>query len=203
MLLTVRSIIYVLLTAFILTACGVESKKGSVRATLAEATAEYKNPIIKQRADPWVYKHKDGYYYFSGTVPEYDRIELRRAKTIQGLGEAQPIVVWTKRESGPKSKNIWAPELHYIDGKWYIYFAAARMDAPFDHRIYVLENASANPLEGTWVEKGRIHSKWETFSIRRNYLRASRKTVFSVGAERSGYLWKFKPISPRWKIRDN
>lgn len=165
MLMILRSIMYVLLTASIMTGCSIKDAKGSVRETLAGTTGEYKNPIIKQRADPWVYKHADGYYYFSGSVPEYDRIELRRAKTIQGLGEAQPTVVWTKRESGPMSKHIWAPEIHYIDGKWYIYFAAARTDAPFDHRIYVLENASANPLEGTWVEKGRIQTKWESFSI--------------------------------------
>ena len=22
------------------------------------------NPLIEQRADPWIYKHSDGYYYF-------------------------------------------------------------------------------------------------------------------------------------------
>ncbi|MDQ0113310.1 GH43 family beta-xylosidase [Paenibacillus harenae] len=165
MLMILRTILYVLLTVSVMTTYGVQDEKNSARETLAKTTGEYDNPIIKQRADPWVYKHSDGYYYFSGSVPEYDRIELRRATTIQGLGEAQPAVVWTKRESGPLSKNIWAPEIHFIDGKWYIYFAAARTDAPFDHRIYVLENASANPLEGTWAQKGRIQTKWESFSI--------------------------------------
>ena len=42
---------------------------------------ELVKPIILQRADPWIYKHIDGYYYFSASVPEYDRIEIRRAKT--------------------------------------------------------------------------------------------------------------------------
>jgi GH43 family beta-xylosidase len=112
------------------------------------------NPLIPQRADPWVYKHTDGYYYFTASVPEYDRIEVRRATTLQGLGSASPVVIWRKHASGVMSKHIWAPEIHYIDGKWYIYFAAAREGAPFDHRVYVLENTSADPLEGTWVEKG-------------------------------------------------
>lgn len=125
----------------------------------------YANPIILQRADPWVYKHTDGYYYFSASVPEYDRIELRRAETIQGLGEAEPVTVWRKRDSGIMSKHIWAPEIHYIDGKWYIHFAAAREDAPFDHRMYVLENDAANPLEGEWVEKGQVVTEWESFSL--------------------------------------
>jgi len=123
------------------------------------------NPLIEQRADPWIYKHTDGYYYFTASVPEYDRIEVRRATTIQGLSTASPAVVWTKHPRGAMSYHIWAPEIHPIDGKWYIYFAAGKIDAPFDHRIYVLECASANPLEGAWVEKGQIKTNWESFSL--------------------------------------
>ena len=127
------------------------------------------NPIIPQRADPWVYKHTDGYYYFTGSVPEYDRIEVRRARTVQELDSAEPVVVWHKYDEGPMSANIWAPEIHYVHGKWYIYFAAARTTATveglFDHRMFVLENASANPLEGIWEEKGQIKTKWESFAL--------------------------------------
>ncbi|WP_136603976.1 glycoside hydrolase family 43 protein [Paenibacillus dokdonensis] len=130
---------------------------------------EYNNPIVWQRADPWVYKHSDHYYYFTASVPEYDRIEIRRSRTLQGLGEAEPTVAWRKYDSGPLSANIWAPELHYISGKWYIYFAAARTTETkaglFDHRMYVLENDSANPMEGQWVEKGQIRTKWESFAL--------------------------------------
>ncbi|WP_110932000.1 glycoside hydrolase family 43 protein [Paenibacillus bouchesdurhonensis] len=130
---------------------------------------EFMNPIVEQRADPWVYRHSDGYYYFTASVPEYDRIEIRRSLTIQGLGEAEPVVAWRKYDTGPLSANIWAPEIHYIQGKWYIYFAAARTtetkDGLFDHRMYALENSSANPLEGTWVEKGQVRTRWESFAL--------------------------------------
>lgn len=132
-------------------------------------TQEYQNPIVEQRADPWVYKHQDGYYYFTASVPEYDRIEIRRSKTLQGLRDAEPVVAWRKYDTGPLSANIWAPEIHFIDGKWYIYFAAARTtetnDGLFDHRMYVLENASANPLEGVWEEKGQVRTQWESFAL--------------------------------------
>lgn len=134
-----------------------------------ERNETYNNPVVEQRADPWVYKHTDGYYYFTASVPEYDRIEIRRSKTLQGLGEAEPIVAWRKYETGPLSANIWAPEIHFIQGKWYIYFAAARTtetnDGLFDHRMYVLENDSDNPLEGTWMEKGKIRTQWESFAL--------------------------------------
>ncbi|MFV2048701.1 family 43 glycosylhydrolase [Metabacillus litoralis] len=128
-----------------------------------------KNPLIEQRADPWIYKHTDGYYYFTASVPEYDRIELRRSQTIEGLTNADAKVVWVKHESGLMSANIWAPEIHYIDEKWYIYYAAARTsetnDGLFDHRMFVLENSSANPLEGEFIEKGQIKTKWESFAL--------------------------------------
>lgn len=134
-----------------------------------DTSGQIYNPIVEQRADPWVYRHTDGYYYFTGSVPEYDRIELRRAKTIQELGSAEPLAVWHKHITGPLSANIWAPEIHYIDGKWYIYFAAAHTsetkEGLFDHRMYVLENESVNPLEGTWEEKGQVRTKWESFAL--------------------------------------
>ncbi|GGJ29106.1 glycoside hydrolase family 43 protein [Deinococcus roseus] len=133
------------------------------------STPVFPNPLVEQRADPWVYLHTDGYYYFTGSVPEYDRIELRRAKRLQDLGNAETVVAWRKYETGPLSANIWAPELHFIEGKWYIYFAAARTtetrDGLFDHRIFVLENASANPLEGEWLEKGQLKTRWESFAL--------------------------------------
>ncbi|MBS4200502.1 family 43 glycosylhydrolase [Bacillus sp. FJAT-49732] len=148
-----------------------------------ETLLKYKNPLVEQRADPWVYKHTDGYYYFTGSVPAYDRIEVRRAKTLEGLSEAEPVTVWKKHESGPMSANIWAPEIHFVDGKWFIHFAAARADQIFDHRMYVLENASANPLEGEWIEKGQIKTDWESFSLD--------ATTFEHRGERY-YVWAQK-----------
>jgi GH43 family beta-xylosidase len=128
------------------------------------AIIEYKNPIIEQRADPWIIKHR-GYYYFTASVPEYDRFEVRKSTTIQGLSTAKPKIIWKKHESGIMSKNIWAPELHFINKKWYIYFAAARTDSEFDHRMYVLENDSTDPLNDNCVEKGKIITEWDSFSL--------------------------------------
>lgn len=129
----------------------------------------YRDPLVWQRADPWIYKHTDGYYYFTGSVPAYDGIELRRSLTLDGLYDAESRTVWKKHESGPLSANIWAPELHHIDGKWYVHFAAAytseTKDGLFDHRMYVLECDADNPLEGEWIEKGQLKTNWESFSL--------------------------------------
>lgn len=129
-------------------------------------TAEYvTNPVVAQRADPWCYKHTDGYYYFTGSVPAYDRIEISRAASLRELSMAEPAVVWHKHESGPMSYHIWAPELHYIDGRWYVYFAAGKAEAIWDIRMYVLENESPDPRQGKWVEKGQIQTDWDSFSL--------------------------------------
>ena len=45
-------------------------------------TLKYNKPWILQRADPYVYRHTDGAYYFTASVPEYDRIVLRKSDTL-------------------------------------------------------------------------------------------------------------------------
>lgn len=132
---------------------------------MATEPVAYPNPLVPQRADPWVHQHSDGYYYFMGTVPEYDRLELRRAKSIVGLVSAEPKVIWRKHPAGIMGAHIWAPEIHFINGKWYIYFAAGASDKIWEIRIYVLENSSPNPLEGEWVEKGQLKTGWESFAL--------------------------------------
>jgi GH43 family beta-xylosidase len=139
---------------------------GSLLISNAAADPQaWTNPILKQRADPHVVLHTDGFYYLTATVPEYDRIELRRARTLGEFSTAEPKVIWRKHQRGPMSHHIWAPEIHFIDGKWYIYFAAGKAEAIWDIRMYVLENASANPMEGEWTEKGQIKMNWESFTL--------------------------------------
>ncbi len=116
-------------------------------------------PIIEQRADPWIYKHSDGYYYFTASVPEYDRIEIRRSETIDGLADSEPAVAWRKPDSGLMSKHIWAPEIHNIDGKWYIYYAAGEIGDIWKIRPYVLECTGLDPINDRWEEKGKIQSE--------------------------------------------
>ena len=50
-------------------------------------------PLIEQKADPFIYRHSDGYYYFVASVPEYDRIEIRRARNLEGLVTSTPVVI--------------------------------------------------------------------------------------------------------------
>lgn len=128
-------------------------------------TPEFDNPIAEQRADPWVYKTDEGTYYLIATVPEYDRIVIRKSTSINGLKNAEEKVVWHKHEQGVMGHHIWAPELHRIDGTWYIYFAAGEAENIWNIRMWVLSNKSQDPMEGEWKEEGQIKTERESFSL--------------------------------------
>lgn len=126
-------------------------------------------PLIEQRADPFVYRHSDGFYYFSASVPAYDCIELRRSRTLAGLAVAERVAVWRKPELGPYSQLIWAPEIHFHSGRWYVYFAATHTreikHGLFQHRMWAISTEAPNPLEGEWSEPVQIVTPWDTFCL--------------------------------------
>lgn len=117
---------------------------------------KYNEPWILQRADPYVILADDGWYYFTASVPEYDKIILRRARKLADLAQAEEKTIWAMHTSGPMSKHIWAPELHFLFGKWYIYFAAGEAEDVWKIRPYVIECSGQNPFEDEWVEKGMM-----------------------------------------------
>ncbi len=128
-------------------------------------------PWIMQRADPYVYLHTDGYYYFTSSVPAYDQIILRKSKSLADLASAEEVTIWEKHESGPMSEHIWAPEIHYLQGKWYIYFAAGEKEDVWAIRPYVLMCEDEDPMTGKWIEKGKMQRSdddefsFEAFSL--------------------------------------
>ncbi|TWW01863.1 family 43 glycosylhydrolase [Chitinophaga pinensis] len=128
-------------------------------ASAVHGQQTFKNPVLPGGPDPWCV-YKDGYYYYMHTMG--NRLELWKTKNIAQLKDAPHKTIWTPPATGPYSKDIWAPEIHYLKGKWYVYFAADGGDNQ-DHRIYALENSSPDPMQGTWVFKGKVadpEDKW-------------------------------------------
>ncbi len=132
-----------------------------VPAARVEIGSSFSNPLLLSGADPWV-NFRDGFYYFIGTGGS--GLAISKARSVADLKTAVRKVVWRPPASGPYSRQIWAPELHFLRGKWYIYFAA---DAGTNqtHRLWVLENSSADPLEGEWVMKGKIADPSDKWAI--------------------------------------
>lgn len=127
----------------------------------------YNEVWIQKRADPYVYKHTDGTYYFTASLPDYDRIALRKADKLFDLKDAPEKMIWKKHDKGIMSFHVWAPELHFIFGKWYIYFAAGDVDDIWAIRPYVLECLGDDPFNDEWIEKGMMQcSDEDPFSFR-------------------------------------
>lgn len=116
----------------------------------------YNEPFIAQRADPYIYRHTDGTCYFTASVPAYDRIVLRKSNTIKGLRDEEEVTVWKKHEKGIMSIHIWAPEIHYIKGEWFIYYAAGDVDDIWAIRPYVLRCKGQDPIKDEWEELGQM-----------------------------------------------
>ncbi len=132
--------------------------------------------FIKDRADPFVTKGSDGWFYFTASYPMYgendpegyDRIILRRSKTIEGLAEAEEKVIWREKESETSFRFIWAPEIHEIGGKWYVLFAASGSENNvWDIDCHIIMCSGNDPYNDTWIDKGKFQScKEDLFSFR-------------------------------------
>jgi len=125
------------------------------------SSGTFTNPLLPSGPDPWV-TYQDGYYYYTNSTET--NITLWKTRDIFDLKDAEKKVVWTPPASGPYSHDIWAPELHCVWGKWYIYFAA---DAETNqtHRLWVIENPSSDPLQGDWTMKGKLADPSDKWAI--------------------------------------
>ena len=134
---------------FLIAFCGYAQKEDS----------SFSNPLLPSGADPWSI-YKDGYYYYTHTLG--DSIVIWKTKNLAALKTAERKTIFVPPPNTLYSKQLWAPEIHFINNKWYVYFAADNGNNN-NHRMYVLENAAADPFLGTWNFKGKVgdvSDKW-------------------------------------------
>jgi GH43 family beta-xylosidase len=117
----------------------------------------FTNPITPG-ADPWVVRHGDTYYFVRSAD---NGIWVHRSNKLSDVVKAAGVKVWTAPSTGWNRDNVWAPELHHIDGRWYIYYAAGptgSTGAEFSNqRSGVLQSVGENP-QGTYVDKGQLYT---------------------------------------------
>lgn len=101
--------------------------------------ATFANPIAPG-ADPWVIWH-EGFYYWCASENDLG-VAVYRSARLTERGEKN--VVWRAPQSGPHCAEIWAPELHRLDDRWYIYVAASNGKNE-THRMIVLEAVGDEP----------------------------------------------------------
>ncbi|WP_343743807.1 glycoside hydrolase family 43 protein [Chitinophaga sp.] len=129
------------------------SMTGLCQQLKPDTAATFTNPLLQSGPDPWVIQEGGIYYYMATTG---HNITIRKTKAMSALAAAPAVVVWTPPAKGPNARDIWAPELHRLDGKWYLYYTAGSSDSIHPQHTFVLENTAADPTTGTWTDKGQI-----------------------------------------------
>lgn len=163
----------------------------------------FQNPLIAaSRPDPFI-AQRDGYYYFLYT--KGNKIGITKTPSVSLLAAMTETIVWTPPTGTAYSSNIWAPELHFLSGKWYIYFAADDAGGDDNHRMFVLENPNADPTTGTWTFKGKIADSTDQWAIDGSVLTIGTKNYFiwsgweSVATKYKQYIY-LAPMSNPWTI---
>lgn len=181
--------------------------------------SKYKNPFIEERADPYIIKSENGYYYFTASYPMkqendsngYDRVVLRRSETLEGLAQAGEKTIWKSSQDSLSHRFIWAPELHCIGGIWYLFYAGS--DNPENRwciDCHVLQCQSPDPYTGKWIEKGKFQPAPEDnfsftgFSLDMTYFECCERS-YVIWAQHSPekisclYMGEINPSVP-WKL---
>jgi hypothetical protein len=131
-----------------------------------ESTGTYTNPVSKTFADtfadPSIIKAKDGYWYAYGTSDPLREGE-KTPHTIP-MARSKDLVNWnyvgdalsspTEVQWAAPDASIWAPDIRYIDGKYYMYYVVTQTtvtDEPNDNAIGV---ATAPTPTGPWTDSG-------------------------------------------------
>ncbi|MBE6795022.1 MAG: alpha-N-arabinofuranosidase [Ruminococcaceae bacterium] len=176
--------------------------------------------FIKDRADPFVCDGGDGFYYFTASYPMYgkddangyDRIILRRSKTIIGLINAEEKTIWHQKDSKTAFRFIWAPELHKIGGVWYVLFAASGSENNvWDIDCHIIKCLGDDPYNDEWVDIGKFLSpesdsfSFKGFSLDMTYFECNGKSYVAWaqnGGNSNVYIATVDPNEP-WKTTSN
>jgi GH43 family beta-xylosidase len=133
----------------------------SILLSQGQSAKTFTNPLLPAGADPYSI-YKDGYYYYTHSMQ--NKLVIWKTKNLADLATAEKKTIWVPPAGTKYSKELWAPELHHIKGKWYMYFAADDGKNE-NHRMYVIENASRDPLQGEWTFKGAVTTPDDKWSI--------------------------------------
>jgi GH43 family beta-xylosidase len=162
------------------------------------AGASFTNPILPSGPDPWVIRVGMTYYVM---VTRGDKLTIRKTNDITRAAVAREVTVWTPPANGPNARSIWAPELHRIGRKWFIYYTAA--DSGHDdnlHRsIFVLENTSADPTQGSWIDRGRVNTRYS--AIDATIFNYKKKVYFVYSLQLGSESWlAIAQLRTPWKL---
>jgi GH43 family beta-xylosidase len=97
-----------------------------------------------------------GWYYYCESCNDQRSIRIRRSRTIAQIAQDPGTFVWHAPPKGGNSHAVWAPELHWLNGKWFIDYAADNGENE-NHRMWVLEAETEDP-QGSYRCRGMIET---------------------------------------------
>lgn len=156
---------------------------------------KFNNPLY-QGQDPFV-AYKDGFYYFvsSSNLDSNNKVYVSKSRTLTDQGEK--VMVF---DSQGTQTRIFAPELFFFDGKWYIYYCADLQSFGYQHMATVLESVTDDP-QGAYIDKGAIYTGENGVTKQANDF-----TVFEHGGQLYavwGTLGAGEPVGPAIAPMDN
>jgi len=128
-------------SASLLPAAGAAGPLFITDPPLLPAPRTFTNPVAPSGADPWVLRWRDAYYYCRSARGS---IRVSRSERLHEVCRAPAATVWTPPRGFRLGRNLWAPELHRLDGRFYVYVAADDGENRC-HRMLVLEGDAEDP----------------------------------------------------------
>lgn len=112
------------------------------------------NPLLPTGADPWLVHDGKGWIF---TCTRGNRLELIYAESLSELANGERKTVWLPPASGAGSCDLWAPELHRLDDRWIIYFAASDGTGDAGRRMHAVVCAG-DPMRDEWTYAGMLNT---------------------------------------------
>lgn len=156
------SSVSVLFAALVITGCGAGTDTG-------EEVSDFTSIIDNDGADPWILQ-TESYFYYTKTTG--NNLTLWRAENLSLVATGEKKIIW---EIPEEFESIWAPELHYLDDRWVMYFAANHPSET--HRMYALVNHQKDPYMGEW-QLEEIKGMDDKFAIDGTVLEINDKRYF-------------------------
>jgi GH43 family beta-xylosidase len=168
----------------------------------------FTNPIVRHGADPWVIRWNSIYYYCQArwTRRTGESVWVSAATNLEDIGKGPNKCVWIPAPGTSYSKEVWAPELHFLQGKWYIYVAADNGNNA-THRMYVLEGTSTDP-QRPFVLKGEIAAPESGWAIDGTTLEMPGGKLYFIwsgwdGGKKGAQNLYIAPMNNPWTISGN
>lgn len=109
--------------------------------------------------DPWVVAH-DGSLLLVQSSSNNRRIVVKRFRDLERMDRNVETVIWAPSGSMAPRRQLWAPELLEIDGRWYCYYSASDGRAA-NHRTYALvADGPLGPYEALGPVRDPRHDVW-------------------------------------------